>query len=422
MADFEIKITTDAGSTVQGAKEAGDALANVGKSGAEAQKQIATETTKATGKTTEFKKALQEIGKEFPIVGALGRLMFNPIALAAAALTMGVQRLKGDIDNLQKSLTSSEWQNYASVMSAQEGALAGAAQGAAAFAREMERLASATQTATEESEKLMQVYKSRMSAQDQLDEARKRLETAQANTEQDPVKRAERLFEIEERYAQRKRARQDEASKFELQEQYRRLANERIAVSVYDLELNQARKSQGGLKSEAAISAQLDVERGRLKTIGDEYQQKQQRYQVLADKPWALRSTPEQTEMNELGGQLDSLFAQRGQQQGVVSRLAGAAPGAISAWRAGEERIASLQGLRSGAAQRAQDISEKLPTQQAVAGVERNARAQVSALDSVTAALNTQAKINEEMVKRAREFENKIMGQMSALKSNPSMQ
>jgi hypothetical protein len=382
--EFKVKITVDAAGATAGSAQAAAALTEMGGKGSEANKAIAAETEKVIGKKAQSLKALRELGREFPILGALGRLAFNPLALAAAGVTMLFQRLKQDIANLEQSLTASTWETYGGVLAAQNKALSDASQGASAFAGQMERLLTATQNASTAGERLVTVFKAQMSAQDQVDSARKALELARVEASgKGPVQKQMAVLEIEERYAARKRARDEQTSKFEIEQQRRKMEGEGAAAQALGKQLETARNQQQGLESEAAITEKLRVEKGRLATITDEEEKKSARHQELVDKGWAFRSTPQQMEMNELAGQLDSLSAQKYQQQGIVGRLEAAAPKGISRWRQSEEAIKSLEGLQRGAAERGLGIAANLATQEQVAGIESGARAQVGSLGAL---------------------------------------
>lgn len=385
MADFQIKITADASKAVAEAKLTQDALKQVAKSGTQAGAETADAAEKSKGKHNELKKSLQEIGKEFPIVGAVGRLMFNPIALAAAALTIGLQRIRQDVANLNEALTTSTWEGYGSAVKAQGKALEEASMGAAQFAREMERIRDATETASKASENLTTVFKAQMNAQDKLDSAHKALEIAQVEQgEKDPVKKQGRLLEIEERYAARKRQRDQEADDFELAQQRKKMESEQAAVGRLDKQLEGAREKQKGLKSEAQVNEELAVAERTLTKITEERDKKSERHQQLKDMSWARRSTPQEWEMNELGGQLGSLDAQVAAQRGIVGKLKGNAPDDINAWRGSQENISMLEGMRRGASDRANGIAANLPTQTAVRNIEADTRQQVGTMESAT--------------------------------------
>lgn len=384
-SDFKISITADASKAVTGAQTAQEALAKVGTAGGKAGENTGKGADVASGKWKEAKKAFAELGKEFPVIGALGRVLFNPLALGAAAATYVIQRLKGDILALNESLTTSDWEGYGAVVAAQKKAMDEATLGASSFAREMERIRDATETASAAGEKLLSVFRAQMNAQDRLDAARKAMEVAQVQAgEKDPVRKQARLLEIEERYAARKRQREDETSRFELEQQRKKMINEQAAVASLDKQLEGAREKQSGLKSEAQVNEKLRVEKGRLATIEDELNKKSERHQVLKDKTWGTRSTPEQMEMKELGGQLDSLARQRDQQRGVVGRLERRAPGLIETYRGSQEAVSMLETMRRGAAERANGIAANLPTQERVAAIEGGARAEVGRMDSAT--------------------------------------
>ncbi len=386
--DFQIKIITSADlkaaqDSAKALGEIGDSATQSGKVQVDANEKVEPAQERVAGNWGKIKKAMQEVGREFPIIGAAARTFFNPLALAAAAVTLIFQKLKGDIDRLNESLTSSTWEGYAGVLNEQNKAMQDAALGAAAMERQMERLGTATQTASAASERLMTVFKASMSAQDQLDAARKGLEVARMEAgEQDPVKRQEKLLEIEERYAAQKRARDESGARFEIEEQKRRMAAEGETVQRVGKAIKTAQKRQEGLKSEAEITEQLRVERGRLAAIDEERGKKQERYDELSSK-WLL-TIPQQMEQQSLWGQLESLGAQKTRQSALVGRLEAAAPSGISNWRASQENLAALEQMRQSAAERGLTIAANLPAQERVAGIESATRGTVGQLETST--------------------------------------
>lgn len=402
--NFNINITADAVKAVSEAKATQEALKQVANTSAAAGEESSKAADKATGKHQEFKKALSELGKEFPVLGALGRVMFNPIALGAAAITYAIRKLKADIAALNESLSTPEWEGYGAVVSAQKKALEEAASGASAFAREMERIRDATETASQASEKLVTVFKAQMSAQDKLDDARKRMETAQVEAgEKDPVRKQAKLLEIEERYAARKRQRADDTAKFELDQQRKKMENEQAAVETLDKQLVGAREKQQGLKSEAAINEKIRVEKGRLAAEEEDYRKKSERKEQLEGKPWAFRSTAEQWELNYLNEKLGPQGDTIARQKRFVSALEREAPGSIEAWRSGQENISMLEGMRRGAAERAGGIAANLPTQERVAAIESQARNEGGRMDSVARLAQAAARGGAEQERLAEE-------------------
>ncbi|HRV30518.1 MAG TPA: hypothetical protein P5169_02325 [Kiritimatiellia bacterium] len=380
--DFQLRIRVDASEAVEGGRSAAEALGAMGAAGQKSQAQIAAGAKEATGSSRELRTVFRQLAREFPLLGMVGRALFSPLALGAAVATYAIRRLREDLQRLNEALTASAWRDYGSVVEAQREKLTAASLAADAHAAAMERLRAATQTASDASARLMDVYRARMSAEDRLDEARKRLESARVEaTERDPVRRAEKLAEIEERYAARRRAREEEAKRFELAEQYRKAANEEVAARRAGREAEAARAAQAGLRSEAEITARLGVEKERLAQISEELEAKEARLEELRGMGWARRSTPQQMEMESLADQVEALGRQRELQRGIVGRLSARAPGEIAAWRRAGARVEMWEGAERGALERAIGIRAMLPTQEAVAGIESRARTAEAGLE-----------------------------------------
>ena len=380
--DFQLRIRVDASEAVEGGRSAAEALGAMGAAGQKSQAQIAAGAKEAAGSSRELRTVFRQLAREFPLLGMVGRALFSPLALGAAVATYAIRRLREDLQRLNEALTASAWRDYGSVVEAQREKLTAASLAADAHAAAMERLRAATQTASDASARLMDVYRARMSAEDRLDEARKRLETARVEAgERDPVRRAEKLAEIEERYAARRRAREEEAKRFELAEQYRKAANEEAAARRAGREAEAARAAQAGLRSEAEITARLGVEKERLAQISEELEAKEARLEELRGMGWARRSTPQQMEMESLADQVEALGRQRELQRGIVGRLSARAPGEIAAWRRAGARVEMWEGAERGALERAIGIRAMLPTQEAVAGIESRARTAEAGLE-----------------------------------------
>jgi len=343
---------------------------------------ISMEADKATlTRKAEIQQALSKLSREFPVAASAAKALFSGIGGAAMLAAWGFKKLQGDIENLMAALEPSQWATYGSVVAARKADFEAAATGAAGFARELEQTKLMAESASAASEKLVTVFKARQSAQEKVDAAAKDLELARAGGIKDPVQRAQAVLEIENRYAERSRRRQEETANFERNEQHRKIGNERIAVEMLDKQLEGAREKQKGLKSEGEVTEEIKVARDRLNTINNEYITKQERFEALKGKGWAFRSTPEQMEMEQLGGQLDSLFAQRQAQQGIVGSLEAGAPGAIGKWRSSAEHIQMLEGMRRGAGERLGGMISNLPTSEALFGIESGARSAVGNLE-----------------------------------------
>lgn len=389
MADeeFRIRITGDAADLQQASQAGATSLRNL----EEAAKPAAEATGEIGMKGRDLKKVLAELGREFPILGTLGRVALNPIALAVAAATALFARLKQDIAELEEALATTEFERYGEAATK---ALRGGADGAGAMRRELEGIRLAAEQAAGASERLLTVYQARQSAEERLDAARKKVELARAGRIEDPLKRAEAEAEIEGRYAARARQRAEERTRFELAEQHRRLANEQIAERMLSqrLEAAQARNEEA-----ARIEARLVEERKRLAAINEDIVAKQEKLEKL--EPFDKTSpggTIRRVEIDSLRQQLEQLGALRTQQERYIGLLEVRKPAAVS-----PEYISLLEQMRSGAAARASGIAGMLPTQMAVAGIESAARRQVGGLEDLARVHAVSAQITQQRAQLA---------------------
>lgn len=349
-------------------------------------------TEKAVNSKRQLAEVIKGLGREFPVLGAVGRIALNPIVAAVTLAAMGFRKLKGDIEHLNAALSTPEFEGYAAVVAAQRKAAQDAAIAVEAHAAAVERLARAESTASEAAERTMTVFKAQMTAEDRLDQARKNVELSRAHGEADPVKRAAKELEIEERYASRKLQREERTRNFERTEQYRKLANEEIAAQMAGSALEKALERQKSLKSEAEITEQIRIEKANLAKTDEDLQAKQERRYGLLQIPWALRSTAQEHEIGYLGQQIEQGGAVRSQQARLVGRLEAAAPGRIAAARAASGAVQALEQTQMGAIQRAEGIRGMLPTQEAVWSTEARASRGVAAMETLS---RTQGALNE---------------------------
>jgi hypothetical protein len=338
-------------------------------------------TVKATGAKKSLFGVLQQLAREVPILGAAARMVMNPIVGVATAAAFAFGKLRNDLAALNASLTTSDWESYARVTEEGKKATEAAQIATAKYANDIERLATAQDTASQAADRLMTAQKAQMSAEERLDEARKRVELAQAGGEKDPAKRAERVLQIEEKYAARKLQREEQTSRYERNETYRKLANEEISAQVAGANLEKAKERAAALGSEAQITEKIRIERSRLAATEQELEAKTARIDELRGK--FLLTTPQNRELSGLYGMTDSLALMRDRQRARVSALEAQAPGQIAAIRAAQGDVSQFEGAQKGAIERAEGIRRGLPTQEAVWGAEGRARRGVAELGSM---------------------------------------
>lgn len=411
---FNININADPSGAIAGAQQAADALRKVSEQAKQIgayEKQVndelaasvrtvtkeeaalALKTAEATKAKTQLGQAAKQLGAEFPVLGSLGRMALNPIVGIATAGVVAIRWFKDGITALNAALTTSEFTRHTKVLEAHRQGLDNAKVAAGEFAEKMRQVRDATATASDASERLNSVMKARDSAEDKLDDARKRLELTQAGGIKDPAQRAKAEYEIEERYALRKKNREDEAARREIHEQYRKKTNEEINASLLEKRLVTLRKNAAELGTEAELDQRIAAERENLNKTEAEISSKRARVAELEDKPeWTWINPAQRQEYQVLTGQLHQLEAMRQQQAHLVIGLESAAPEKRIAIRGMASQLSMTEQMALGARQRAQGIAAMLPTQVATSFEEFRAREGTFGMDRLTraqAALNT---------------------------------
>jgi hypothetical protein len=377
MAEREVryKIVGDASSAAEASRQAA--------SGLDQLKQKTDESAKSSEKATfshkDMHKAMHEIGALAPEVGIALRAMASAPAAGLAVLFTLLGKTKEGIENLNKSLTASDWDT--SKLNKIQEALSGATIEAAKFTRELEAAAKAQETIAEKAEAVAKIHSAEGSATDKVHEAQKKFELAQTESIQDPEQKKAAQAQIELRYAADKKQREDADAKFKTNESYRQIANEGVFQEHNAAKIESARQHLAGLGSEKDVDRKIETEKARQEKTEKEIEEKQKRFEELQAKPWLRRSTPEQTEMNYLGQELEQLGSLRTQQQGLVHGLEQRRPGQVIAIQAAQSELSGLESEQTASVQRTRKLQEGLPTQGRIAGIEAGARDQVMATD-----------------------------------------
>ncbi len=103
-ADFKVKISVDASSAVSGAQQTSAELGKIGEAGKKAWQDNAEGADKAAGSTKNISDALKGLGREFPILGQVGRLALNPLALAVAGIAYAFGLAKQKLEEWNAAL------------------------------------------------------------------------------------------------------------------------------------------------------------------------------------------------------------------------------------------------------------------------------------------------------------------------------
>lgn len=377
MADREVRyrIVGDASSAVDASRQAATGLDQL----ANKTRDAGREAEKTSFSHRDMHRAMHAVGEKAPEVGLALKGMASAPAAGLAGLLILLEQTKQGIDNLNKSLTASEWDT--SKIDGIEKALANATIEAAKFSRELESAAKAQQTIAEKAEAVAKIHSAEGSALDKVREEQKKFELAQTESIQDPQLKKQKQAEIELRYAMDKNRRGEADARFKTNEAHRQIANEEFFQAHNASQIEAARHHLAGLGSEKDVDSKIETEKSRLEKTDKEIDEKQKRFDELQAKPWLRRSTPEQTEMNYLGQELEQLQSLRSQQRGLVRRLEQRRPGQVIAIQSAQAELSSLESEQTASVQRTRRLRSDLPTQERIAGIEGGAGSQISAID-----------------------------------------
>jgi hypothetical protein len=315
------------------------------------------------------------------------------IALRAATSVVGAtmiggielfNREKEALKGLEESLTTSEWERYTAVIEARTKAMEALNEAEREHLRNIERIENRPSTATERSDAKKQIDKTKAEADAAINDANQRAELAATETIRDPIDKAQKKLEIEERYAAIKKQHDDDQAKRDVDEEHRKLANGQIEEARLGKALEAARGKQKSVPSEEEANKKLEIEKGRLAAIDAEIDKKTERHDALERIPWMERFTPQQMEMNELGLQLDALGKQRDMQKKLVSRIDARHPEEIDKARAASEAVKDLEQQHAQAADRVRSLRDNIPTDDAVSGIKTRERQQQYGIDQQT--------------------------------------
>jgi hypothetical protein len=378
--EFRIKIVTESSAAVAGARDVSSELKKVGAAAEKTGSDLELSGDKGGKGMGQVKKALGELAREFPIVGALARGLFNPIGLAVSVAVLSFGSLKKAIEEAGEELATTDWAKYSDETLK---ALGAGKTAAGEFKAEMDAIKVSVGAAADASERLMVVYKARQKAEDSLDEARKKFELTRAGGIKDPVARARTELEIEERYAGKKRKRQDEEAKFEIEQQQRNLAIAKDNEQMLENRLKAAKAQVGVNEKNTAL---IGEESKRLKTVDADYlaaaEKRDAALQGLENIPDKGNSGPARRRAQEKVDKWTTQLEVLGRMRSGIQKRIGGLQGQIQP--VDPNYVPMLEEMLGGARSKRGGIEGMLPTQIATAGIEANTRGQVGAIESGT--------------------------------------
>jgi hypothetical protein len=405
-AMFEIKIIPSA--QTGGAKEAAAALNQTAQATTEQTAEIKKDSVAVedaakkseflTLKKSELKKAAKELGHTLPELGMAMRVFLNPVTAVVFIALKGIAQMKEGIKGLMQTVSeTAEWVNMTEVVKQNKAALAAAATEADRYEKSLLRMKTAADTATESAQRLAELQKAKQTAEERVDEAQRAKEVARTKAlYKDPVEQAAKLLEIEERYANKKSAREERGAQFQNVEKHRLLANEEIDAERLRIQLKQERAKQDKLGSEEMVSGRIKVEQDRLQAQEEMIKKHEARAKELEDIPWLKRSTPEQYEMNKLNEEI--LPGERDTAEKLkayIARLEKEAPGKIRQIKEQDDVVRDIEGKRKGAEDRADKLRREISTADEVNKIEKGARTTAGAAETSTRRIEAAEQIGQ---------------------------
>jgi hypothetical protein len=375
--EVRYRIVGDASSAVEAAKQSSAGLNQFKDSTQAAGK----ESEKASLSHKDMHKAMHAIGEKAPAVGLALKAMVSGPGAALAGLLIILGETQKALENLDKSLSTSEWESYAQVVENVHKSLQGSVIEAAAFAREMANAAKSAQTAAEKTEALAKVHSAQSSAMDKIRDAQKDFELAQADQIKDPEERKKRRAEIEFRYAIDKKQRDDADAKLKITEEHRLLANEEFSQTHRGQQIAAAKNKADSLPDEKTIDAKIAIEESRKKAIEKELEEKEKRLQELESRTLSRlvpgKDMVENYEEEILRQQVGQLRDTLGGQGTLVGKMTRARPGQIIARQAEDEEVKRLEAEQLDSVKRSTQLRKQIPADTQIAGIESNARGSV---------------------------------------------
>ncbi len=329
------------------------------------------ESKKLEGMHNKVHAALRTLGAAFPEIGHLGHFLTDPITIGLGMGMIIIDRVKEGIKQLQETLSkTSAWKDMKDAVDAAKDSLRDAKIEAADFEDELGRLARAQQNASEKSAEFLKIHAASVGADDKVREARYALEKKVIEAgEKDPVRKAEKMLGLEEKYAALRKRSADDEAKFQISQKERTLSKEEEDNLAYDSPLAAARKKRDAMQSETFIKAKLATDKGNI----DESEKTIKELQGRADeieRGWGgrlTRSNPTQWELDVLKGiQIPGEVNNLTSLKGFYQKESNQAPKNISKFRAADAEVKRLEDLQKSGVERVTSLRREIETMKAV--------------------------------------------------------
>jgi hypothetical protein len=401
MPDYNVNIKANASDAVRAGKEAAGALRGVNDEAArfeQTARKTAAATAQATSAKGQLKNIVNNLTRDFPLLGAAARLAVNPVVAAATLASMAFKAARDGINQATDSLETTKWDSYAT-------SVEDAAEKTQKLSKELEAVADRAELAEKATGRVMDVFKARLSAEERRDNAQRDLELAKAGD--DPLKK----FEIEDRYARRKLGRDEAGRRAELARANATLFNQRSAAGTMDSVIGGMQSRLEQLGDPKRMEGELTVDKQRLAAVKKDREAQQERMGYLRSK--TLIPIWQQTELSNLDASDASLAAQQTNLERVVSAKSSRLKSASSL----KTQLGLMRTAREGLGEKIQTGAADLSAQMAIGGIESAAAQGAGSVESVTRAVKAGNEMDDQVAKLVNEFITSIEGNKYVLQS-----
>lgn len=370
-----------------GASAGGDRNWMLGfKEAATGHEELSKKVEKSTLKGKEFKKLMQLIGHEAPVAGLALRAAFSPVGATLLAAIAAFKMVMEHVKRLEDAANTSDWSAMTRQTEMIRQAMVESAVATANFEREMKRLGDQSDSTSQKLERQQKIHEALQAAQEKLDDARKRLELAQSGNIKDPVERARKKLEIEERYAAKEKARHDEETRFQLSEKYRLLrGSESAASTIAKLELPGLRAAAARERTPEVLKAQLTEAQEALKTVKADLKAKETELEKVEKDVASRVIIPPLFAIDEQYGLEDAIVPLKNgvqQLEKLVKKLEAEMPAKLSSYNAAQEAVKAAEARQRAEETTANSLRREIETDKTVSDIEIKGRAAVAPIES----------------------------------------
>lgn len=400
-------------------------------------KQVAS----TTSKKQELQKAMTELGREFPILGTLGRAAMNPIIAAVGLATLAYQQATKALDEWNRKMD--EAQRKAASPDFREGMLANAAaaqeaaRGTREFGAALDAATSSEDSFTRKTQTAIDKLREFNTAQAEVDDAAQGLELARVDAAQKGGKLTDEQaivarYGIRQRYTKLKEERRRQAEDQEIALLEKELAQSKEAMPALQKEAETAKQRRDVLQGRLA-QAKADYIEGQKKLI--EYEQEvataldaqakaenamfsarrvEGPYGSLAVQAATGDLASAQQTAAGAVGRRDAQLRLNAKNQRIIGDIEGGLPSVEADWGAARDRAI-------GTASRMAELESTLPGLTEQIGIRRHFRGQAAALAEGTAAVGVQGDLAQS-VRQMTEQDQRLTGEIArAVQSGDSL-